>query len=195
MRSLILVISFFLFSGFVFSANGNEPLITVDIQPVSCNGEADGSILIMLNNISGPHILKVIRHATKDTNHYSFTSDSELTLEDLPSGLIQLSLFKGQKAIASTNALIPEPEPLQGGKISVDRRPSDPSSCDGVLSVNPGGGNPPYTYKWSENAGSAEIEKVEDICMGIYRCEINDSKKCGPVYISIPLFENTLNSE
>jgi hypothetical protein len=61
--------------------------------------------------------------------------------------------------------------------------------------VNPGGGTPPYTYKWSENAGSAEIARVENICMGIYRCEINDSKNCGPVFISIPLFENTLNSE
>lgn len=130
--------------------------------------------------------------ATKDTIVLPLNESIELEYDRLQAGIIDIVVYSGNEKITGERVIITEPEPLLAGKINIEKAPLDESSCDGILSVNPKGGNLPYTYKWSQNAGSSNESYINNVCMGIYRCEINDSNNCGPVHISIPLVKNAL---
>lgn len=51
---------------------------------------------------------------------------------------------------------------------------------DGTASVNPAGGNPPYTYSWA--TGGATTSGISGLGVGTYTCYISDSKSCAATY-------------
>lgn len=190
-RILILIL---LLSSITAFSYCNKPVISFEINPVSCNGKADGSLKISVKNLTEPGLLRIILQTNNDTTYHSITADSEVELKYLKAGVINLDLMLNSKLVTGTHALIIEPDPLSGGKIKVDKIPSGGSTYDGIITAGAKGGNPPYTYLWSENAGAITEASVSNLCMGIYRCKINDSNNCGPVYISIPLIKNALKN-
>jgi|GEM_PF-190480 len=48
--------------------------------------------------------------------------------------------------------------------------------CDGTASVNPVGGQVPYTYAWSNNAGN--VSSVTGLCNGTFTVTITDAVQC-----------------
>lgn len=174
-------------------AMSNTPVIELSTGQVSCHGKADGLLTIHVSNISAPHTLRIIQQSTRDTSYRNISADAEIALKHLEGGPVLVELIREGKTVLVVKGEIPEPDPFLAGKIEVRKAPSDNASCDGVLAVAPTGGTPPYSYKWSENAGSQTGAVISSVCRGIYRCEINDSKQCGPVYISVPLVHNVLN--
>lgn len=188
------ILSFFVTFTFT-SGFCNEPEIVPAITPVSCYGADDGKLVLLLKNAPSECTVRLALSISGDTLYRPAGNDSEIEFNHLAGGSIDISLFSNTIKISETTVYITEPEPLLAGKINIDRAPADESVCDGALSVNPKGGNPPYLYKWSENAGASDKSTVSNVCMGIYRCEINDSNNCGPVYISIPLLRNIIDKE
>lgn len=170
----------------------SEPALKASVNSVTCFGADDGRMVLELKNINTPYTLMIVKEANADTLFATVSEDTDLEYKHLTAGNILIRLLEDAEVITEARVEITEPEPLLAGRIKIDKVPASEASCDGVLSVSPEGGNPPYTYRWSENAGSISEPSVSNVCMGIYRCEINDSKNCGPVYISVPLVKNAL---
>ncbi|TAL62492.1 MAG: hypothetical protein EPN85_02680, partial [Bacteroidetes bacterium] len=55
-------------------------------------------------------------------------------------------------------------------------------NCNGIASVAPSGGNPPYTYSWAP--GGATTTVISNLCINNYTCSIVDSKGCSATYIA-----------
>jgi hypothetical protein len=189
-RTILIVI--LILSSYMQAAFCSEPEFILMPASVSCNGKTDGSLSVKVLNISSPHTIRIIKECQNDTIFRSIDNENELALQNLKAGTVKLDLLLNNEIILSSHALITEPSALTGNKIQIVKAPSAESACDGVLLAEPSGGKPPYSFLWSENAGSSSDSRVNNICMGIYRCQINDSNNCGPVYISIAVLKNTL---
>jgi len=53
--------------------------------------------------------------------------------------------------------------------------------CDGTASIIASGGLSPYTFLWSENAGSSISDNVNNLCAGEYFVTVNDGNLCPSV--------------
>lgn len=185
------VLLFVFTCGIVF---GSEPEIKLSHSQVSCSGGSDGEIAISMSNISEPVFLSVEEISAQKNFTKKFIDDTVYVLDNLGATKIIISAKTESTILLQEEILMLEPEPLIGTGIEIIQAPSSDDSCDAIIKVQAKGGSPPYSYMWSENANSSSSELIKDVCMGIYRCEINDSKLCGPVHISIPLFKGTIDN-
>ncbi|MBF26066.1 MAG: hypothetical protein CMP49_06115, partial [Flavobacteriales bacterium] len=66
----------------------------------------------------------------------------------------------------------------------------NPISCDGYedgsINLIVSGGTPPYVYQWSSGQISQDINNLG---AGFYTVSVNDANNCGPVFISVELFD------
>ncbi len=80
---------------------------------------------------------------------------------------------------------INEPDKLEPGIIKIEKGLENINDTDAIIVASPTGGTEPYTYKWSSNIKDNQSQKAENIGIGTYFCEINDSNNCGPVRSTI----------
>ncbi|MEL6636158.1 MAG: HYR domain-containing protein [Bacteroidota bacterium] len=59
--------------------------------------------------------------------------------------------------------------------------PACQGSCDGRITVNVDGGDPPYSYEWSANTGSQLTSTVTGVCADFYSVTITDFSGCTQV--------------
>lgn len=170
----------------------SQPTLRIETVSPGCYGGEDGRILLILTGVEEPASVDVKLEAINRSINFTTIRDTIFRIEDIPATEFMVRLSIDQQTITEENQTLLAPEPLEAGKINLLQTPAGDGSCNGALQVIPQGGTPPYTFTWSENAGTANKDIVMNIRMGIYRCEINDQNGCGPVHISIPLFENTL---
>ncbi|MBI3501390.1 MAG: gliding motility-associated C-terminal domain-containing protein [Bacteroidetes bacterium] len=57
-------------------------------------------------------------------------------------------------------------------------------TCNGTATVNPSGGNPPYTYNWSNNATTSTIS---GLCAGTYIATIDDASGCNSTSATVTI--------
>jgi hypothetical protein len=171
-----------------------KPLLKATTGAISCYGRTDGKLKLEFEKISIPAQVNILSDLKKDTITITLTKDTTIIINNLPAGDYLIELTINNKIISKKNQTITQPEKLNGNKIILVKAPSSETACDGILRANPSGGTPPYTYLWSKNTNSATNIEVPGICMGVYRCDINDSNQCGPVYPAIPVYQATMNN-
>lgn len=159
--------------------------VNAEVQQITCFGEKNGQIKL---NIEG------------DLEGVSIRWDRGEELENLfnlDAGTYGVTVSKFGSCEIRREFTIIQPDPLLVESNIIDALDcANPES--GSIIVNPAGGNPPFTYKWSN--GSTEKDLV-NIPSGTYTVEIEDSKGCltekvftvkRPVPISVETIRNTI---
>ncbi len=104
-------------------------------------------------------------------------------LNNVPGGTYTLIVQDARGCIAQQSITTPDPPVLEAEISGND--PQCYQGSDGSASVVPTGGVPPYTYFWSNNATTAQIN---GLTAGDYFVEITDSKGC-QIIEEISLFD------
>jgi hypothetical protein len=138
---------------------------------VSCYGNNDGTLNAGATGGSGsykytwsPILPTLPAHTGLSPSLYS------LTLIDLTCG-----------NNITVNFDITEPDPLQSNTISSQNLSCDSLNCNGGISLNISGGNPPYSLSW-DNGDSLAVRN--NLCAGTYIITVNDSNSCPPLIVT-----------
>ncbi len=94
-------------------------------------------------------------------------------ISNLYSGIYSLILQDNNGCIRVKNVTIQDPDPLQFNLSVEDESCVD--ACDGMLSITPQNGMPPYVYNWS-NGDSTLI--LTNLCPGTYELDLTDARGC-----------------
>jgi len=164
----------------IFKVNG-------EVSQISCFGEKNGQIRL---NIEG------------GTEGVSIRWDNGQELENLfnlDAGIYGVTVSKFGVCDVRREFTIIQPDPLL-----IESAVEDALDCNNPLSgnifVNPTGGNPPFTYRWSN--GSTQ-QNLTNIPSGNYIISIADAKGCfierqftvkRPVPISVATIRNTITN-
>lgn len=152
----------------------NEPdsiVITETITPVTCFGDSDGEINVIVAGGTPPY-----------TYEWS-TGASTPVISGLTSGNYDLTVTDANNCIVNVSYFVPQPDP-----ITYDVEITDvfcASESTGTIEIfNVQGGTPPYSFDWS-NGESGQF--IENLTAGFYTLTITDAEGC----TSIETFEVT----
>lgn len=145
-------------------------VVATDIEPVSCNGDADGTITIAPTGGTGPY-------------DYFWVETSETTdnINNLSAGPYTAVITDANNCTFTQTVVVDEPAPLT---LAIDQvTTTDQVTCagdtDGVIAVNATGGNispaNPYQFLWSNNAVGAINA---NLAAGTYTVTVTDFKNC-----------------
>ena len=136
--------------------------VTFDITEITCTGNGcDGEVLATATGGVLPY-----------TYLWSNGATTEL-ITGLCSGTYVLTLTDDNGQVLVDSATIIDPQPFT--IVSVENNVSCPGECDGSISLNVSGGNPPYTILW--NTGDTTLA-INDLCGGAYSVTITDTVGC-----------------
>ncbi|MEO1434989.1 MAG: gliding motility-associated C-terminal domain-containing protein [Bacteroidota bacterium] len=137
--------------------------VTVSVQDITCNGFNDGEVDLTISGGQSP---------------YTFTwSNTAQTTEDvtgLAPGAFSVTVEDGNGCSTVESGLIIEPVAL-AVSFSGSSSPSCSGDCDGDISLGVSGGNPPYTYLWSNMETTQDIS---GLCAGFYQVTVQDNNAC-----------------
>ncbi len=136
-----------------------------------CAGEAGGSALAIPSGGVGPYT-------------YLWLPGGQLSasVDSLAAGSYALLVEDAQGCAVQVFFELAEPEPLVLALSAVGV--SEPGASDGTASVLASGGTPPYTYLWSNGAGTPSISGLS---AGVYSVLVSDAAGCTAVgMISVP---------
>jgi len=156
---------------FVLAADMNAlNAVISDQSDVSCNGETDGSATVT---------------ASGGTENYSYAWDNgeqSATANMLSPGMHTVTVSDG---VANTSLSVTIEEPAT---LTTDIEVISSLECgdgqDGSLKVNVAGGTPPYSYVWSNNDITSQIN---NLAPGQYDVTVSDANSCTSV-ANISLF-------
>jgi len=136
--------------------------VSFDITEITCTGNGcDGEVLAT---------------ATGGVPPYNYLWSNGATTEQITglcSGTYVLTLTDNNGQVLIDSVTIIDPQPFN--IISVSNDVSCPGECDGNISLNVTGGNPPYTILW--NTGDTTLA-LADLCGGTYSVTITDTVGC-----------------
>lgn len=147
---------------------------------VNCFGGADGSIYVSVNGGTMPYTFEWFdeegdvvwsqedfRFATAGTYELVVTDINGCTASYLDSNVVSVN-----ELIILADTLITNISCRDG--------------MDGAIDVEVGGGVPPFTYEWSNDA---ETEDLMDITAGIYTLTVTDSDTCRAIFPGLRVAE------
>ncbi len=95
-------------------------------------------------------------------------------LFDLINGEYRCTVIDSNGCETSTQAIeISSPEPLS---VNINTSPENNNDQDGVITVNPTGGTPDYTYEWDGNSNMTN--QIDGLSTGNYFLTVTDSNQC-----------------
>ncbi len=156
---------------------GSDLEVTMESPtPVSCFGENDGSIQLIVQGSSPPYSFEWSNGATTPT------------LTDLPAGAYLCTITDDNGcSVVSSSIEVGQPEAPIAVMDAVIGNSSCTGQANGSIALIMEGGTMPYSYLWSNGATTAEIEGLP---VGMYTCTITDNNGCthvvGPLVIEMP---------
>lgn len=133
---------------------------------------------------------------------YAWSSGgTEMTENDLPAGLVTVTITDMDGCTATANTEITEPDILLANVTSTNV--SSAGATDGTATANPSGGTMDYTYNWSNGGDTQTIEDLEpdnytvtvtdaNGCQVVETVTVN-SFDCGNVSLSFDVVEPSCN--
>lgn len=165
---------------------------TFNIVDVSCFGEVDGEIEVILNSNISSNIEWFNNAGVSVKNSTSLFSDS---LQGLKPGVyaVHQSLNSSVCPIQIDSIEVSQPNKLE--IIEVITYPSCETCCDGEITTVINGGTEPYQTIWSNNIID---NNINDLCPAIFSIEIEDENGClySETYDLLnPLTDNTIEKD
>ncbi len=139
-----------------------QPL-TLSVTPtaVTCPGGSDGQVTALPVGGAAPY-----------TYQWS-NGGSTQTLNNLPPGLYSVTVTDANGCKANASATVADKPPLVIQTTFV--QPTCLNDTNGSITAFPSGGNPPYTYLWSNGATTQTISGLN---AGTYTVTVTDNKGC-----------------
>ena len=134
----------------------------IDLSPVSCPGERDGRICL---DVFGTNPL--INWSTGDTT---------ACVDSLAGGYYSVTVTDGECETLLDSLLIEEGAPLQ--LVFDGQMPSCVDASDGAIQSQVFGGEPPYSYQWSQGSNFAN---PFGLAAGTYYLTVTDARACSTV--------------
>ncbi len=135
--------------------------LSASIQNTSCNTSCDGSVIALG---SSPY---------QKTYYWNNGSDSD-TLTNLCAGNYSVTFQDAIGCTKTKSVIISEPNPITLN-VNTTNSTCAGNGCNGSAIVNASGGNPAYTYTWSNGQTGTS---PTFLCKGTYIVTLNDSKGC-----------------
>lgn len=139
-------------------------VVSTDINQIACSGEANGSIDISVGGGESP---------------YSFAWSNGATTEDitdLPSGSYTVTITDNQSATFTGGPY----EIVEPAAMTAEANITDVSDgANGAIDLTVSGGQPAYTYAWSNNATTQDINGLE---AASYSVTVTDANGCQQVF-------------
>ncbi len=187
MFSHSLVIAWVFLCCFSKDLPGNEPEVTINAIPVSCNGGSNGQIRLIIVDSIQIFSAQLFKYSPTGKS-ISGEKENDTTCfiaSDLSAGKYFIEI-KGDKGFSFTKSIeVLQPDKLESGKIFIEKKLSALDAGDAILKAVPLGGVPPYTYSWDIEGESKNSPEIQNIGQGSYSCVINDNNNCGPVKTTI----------
>ncbi|MCB0558911.1 MAG: S8 family serine peptidase [Lewinellaceae bacterium] len=146
-----------------FCLNSNAPPLQASIRnfsDVSCNGGQDGSATVFASGGAG---------------NYSYTWSNgahTATINNLSAGNYSVTVSDGQTQVqVSVSISAPAPLNLQASATAT----SCSGAQDGTALVQASGGQPPYSYHWSNGANT---QQTTGLAAGNYSVTVTDQSSC-----------------
>ncbi len=139
------------------------PTVTItNINNVKCFGESNGSMTANATGGSPPY-------------SYSWSNGSNSsTNTNLGVGSYTVTVTDQNNLTASASASITSPPPLVSGTPTI-RHVTCPKGNNGLITANPSGGTPPYTYLWSHGGIT---KTISNLTAGNYTVQVTDNFLC-----------------
>ncbi|NRB62543.1 MAG: hypothetical protein HRU40_05855, partial [Saprospiraceae bacterium] len=146
-----------------------------DIQPISCPGAVDGSLLLSVTGGKPPY-------------SYSWNTPafSGIQGDNLPAGKYTVTIVDASGQSVQTSFDLEEPEPVQAQVILV--APATTGSNNGQAEVSVTGGQSPYQYRWDNGETEALAQQLTS---GEHSVTITDKMGCTAI-TEISISENVL---
>lgn len=136
------------------------------VTDVTCNGFSDGIIDISPTGGTGPYSY------TWFNSQYALSAQTQ-DLIDFPADIYQLELRDSLGCLTELFIDLPEPEPLVITAVTVDVTCAGGS--DGSIDITVTGGNPGYTYQWTNGYTTEDLINVP---VDEYTVQVTDTKNC-----------------
>lgn len=175
------------------SIHASGTMVKVSTDSVTCNSYKNGKIHVESLSPSRLYTIQLF-----ETNKQEKIAEIQLgskahSFHKLLAGSYYILVFSDHLLKDSVSVQVYEPASLKANQILLLKAPSSTASCDGILQVKPSGGTPPYSFRWLAPSEGKASEILENVCYGIYRCEINDKYNCGGQTTAIPIYEATID--
>jgi uncharacterized protein (UPF0333 family) len=148
-----------------FCVGQPDPIVVTDgVTDVSCKGYCDGALDISV---------------TGGTGLYTYLWSNSATTADI-SGLCEgtYTVVVTDANQCTGTASFTVGSPLELTVTGTGSSASCFGSCDGSVDITPAGGTAPYTYIWSDPAGSTTQDIVGTLCPGDYNVTVTDAHNC-----------------
>ncbi|WNJ16058.1 PKD domain-containing protein [Pontibacter sp. G13] len=141
-----------------------NPPITVETTatPVTCYGDADGSVFVFASGGAGDF--------SYQWNH----GPTDSQLDNVSSGAYSVTVLDGLGCLKIREIEVPQPDSLTMDLIAYDPNPC-PGDMEGRLKMAVSGGVEPYTYAWSHGVIS---RTAAGLPVGSYYLTVVDSQGC-----------------
>lgn len=137
------------------------PGISFTITEPLCNGDANGSIDITVNNATPP--------LTYSWSNGATTED----LNNVSAGTYVVTVTDAQGSVVQETIELTQPDVL--GVVVDVMDETIVNGCNGSATANPTGGTVPYTYLWSDGQTT---QTAVGLCAGIYQVTVTDANGC-----------------
>jgi hypothetical protein len=185
-----ILIALLLMCNALFSQNSaTRPELTVSVNPISCYGKIDGSMVFEYKcDPAEPIKFTLVDSANKMISGIGLKNDTSFQINHLYPGKYKIQYYYKDKPIINS-VIIENKNQLKANIITIKELSGSGSDVRARLEVRPSGGTLPYSIQWSENTQNQKGEYAENLPQGIYRCFINDAKNCGPVSATFFLYD------
>ena len=139
------------------------PTITWTIVEPLCNGNANGSINITVENAIEPLTYLWSNGAT--------TED----LSNIPAATYVVTVTDALGSVVQESITVTQPDALGVSVDVVDE--TIVNGCNGSATANPTGGTEPYSYLWNDPSAQT-TQTATGLCAGIYQVTITDANDC-----------------
>lgn len=143
-----------------------ELLAILSPQSVSCEGECDGLVSLVVSGGTAP---------------YSFLWSNNTTACDLSqacSGAYSVIVTDSNNCTVSGQVIVDQPTAIDINAVA--STPICGMNCDGSITLDISGGTAPLAFQWSDN--SAEEDR-SGLCGGIYELTVTDANGCSQTEI------------
>lgn len=149
--------------------NGGPTGETVTTTPASCSNVCDGAASIVPTGGTGPYT-------------YSWNPGGQTTpsVTNICAGNYFVQVTDANGCIRFSPVTVAQPTPINGSPFVSNATCT--GICDGGITLNPTGGNGPYTYSWAP--GGQTTSTVSSLCTGTYTVTITDANGCSQNSVS-----------
>ncbi len=167
-------------AGTLVDKNGHSPLqISLAISPEKCAGSDDGAVDVTVSGGVPPY-----HYQWYSEMGLGFNSNTDEDIEDLQSGLYILNVQDSLGNMDSRSIIL---APATAIELScIVNNTSSSGESDGSIDLSCSGGNPPYTYLWSDGSTTEDISGLTE---GGYSVTVTDANGCTG-YLSCFIGEN-----